>query len=410
MRSRLPLVLSLLVSTTVLTSALATRAEAVPEPPVPVAGLTFAGHGFGHGIGMSQYGAQGRAIQGWTASQILGFYYPGTTVGQAGGYIRVWLKGDQDADTIVMPRIGLSIADYGKGRVYRLPTTIGAKAWKLTGSGFSSGFRISYLKNGWHRYLPGGHSLVGYAEFRNTRTYTVTVRMPGGDKTYRGAIQRRNGHTINRTGFDSYVKGVVPREMPPTWRLEALKAQAVAARTYGASRLDKAPTSTWDVRDTTDDQVYGGMSAETAKTNQAVAETAGQLLTFGGVPANAKFSSSNGGWTVDGGSPYLPAQQDTFEGFAGVLQTWHYTPAAGVLQAKLSALAANAKYHTAIGVLDSVQVVSRDGHGDDWGGRALTVQLNGTKDNAPTMVQVDGTDFRFALSLRSTWFQMSTSP
>src|SRR5689334_19365014 len=314
MRSRFTLVLSLLVSTTLLGAAAPARATV--EPPVLISGNpTFAGHGFGHGIGMSQYGAQGRAIKNQTAAQILAFYYPGTTLAAQAGYIRVWLKGDLDSDTIVLPKSGLSIADYGKGKQYKLPTTLGAKAWKLTGTGFDSGFKLSYQNNGWHPYLPGGHALVGLAEFRNTVSYTVTVRMPGGDRSYRGAIRRSNGHTINRTGFDSYAKGVVPAEMPPSWRLEALKAQAIAARTYGASRLDTTLTSTWDVRDTTDDQVYGGMAVETTKTTQAVSETAGQILTYGtpAKPADAKFSSSNGGWTVDGGQPYLPAQQDTFE-------------------------------------------------------------------------------------------------
>jgi stage II sporulation protein D len=402
MRSRFSLVLTLLVSTTLLVTSVPAQAV-VPEPQVSLAGgITFAGHGFGHGIGMSQYGAQGRALKNQTASQILGFYYPGTTLAQASGYIRVWLKGDLDSDTIVLPKSGLSIADYGKGKVYKLPTTLGAKAWKLIGSGFDSGFKVSYQNNGWHPYLPGGHALVGLAEFRNTTSFTVTVRMPGGDKSYRGAIRRSNSKTINRTGFDSYVKGVVAAEMPSTWRLEALKSQAIAARTYGASRLDTDPSSTWDVRDTTDDQVYGGMSSETTKTTQAVTSTAGQILTFGGEPADAKFSSSNGGWTVDGGTSYLPAQADTFEGYAGVLQTWHYTAPEATLKSKLAAYLKTPPYNTDIGTPQWVQVLARDGHGE-WNGRVTSIKVHGTMGE----ITITGSAFRFALSLRSSWFQMS---
>ncbi|RNL78594.1 SpoIID/LytB domain-containing protein [Nocardioides marmorisolisilvae] len=405
MRSRFTLVLTLLVSTTFLGAAPA-HAD---EPKVSVYGTTtFTGHGFGHGRGMSQYGARGRAIKAWKASSILNFYYPGTTLSNASGDIRIWLKGDIDSDTIVLPKAGLSITDSATGKTYKLPTTIGATSWRLTGSGASSGFKLSYSKNGWHSYLPGGHSLSGYGEFR-TSAYTITVKMPGGNKSYRGAIQRRNGHTINRTSFDSYVKGVVAAEMPPTWPMEALKSQAIAARTFGAysKATSSGPSDTWNVDDTTNYQVYGGLAAETSRTNQAVVGTAGKILTYAGAPDNGgpaytQFSSSNGGWTVAGDTkPYLVAAQDTYEQYgSNPYANWTYAPSQSTLQTKLEALASDKG--TDIGTLKYLQVVDRDGHGE-WGGRVLDIRLIGTK----ASIVVGGSDLRFAIGLRSTWFQLA---
>jgi len=408
MRSRFSVVLTLLISTTLLGPAAPAHAD---EPTVPVNGTTtFTGHGFGHGRGMSQYGAQGRAIKGITAASILSFYYPGTTLSTTSGYIKVWLKGDIDTDTIVLPKSGLELADYGAGRAYKLPTTLGAKAWKLSGSGSSSGFKVSYQNNGWHSYLPGGKSLVGYGEFRNAVSYAVTVRMPGGDKNYRGAVQRRNSHTINRTGIDSYIRGVVPTEMPATWRLEALKAQSIAARTFAAyERQDSSgPSDTYNVDDTTNSQVYGGMSVETTKTNQAVTATASKILRYSGAPENGgpaytQFSSSNGGWTVAGATkPYLVDTADSFEQYSSnPYSTWTYAAPQTTLQTKLRSLAIS--QGTDVGTVTGLAVVARDGHGQ-WGGRVTSIRIIGTGGKS---IVVDGSALRFAIGLRSTWFSLA---
>ena len=251
--------------------------------------------------------------------------------------------------------------------------------------------------------------MVGYGEFRTT-SYTITVRMPGGSKSYRGLIQRRNGHTINRTSYDSYVKGVVAAEMPNTWRIEALKSQAIAARTFAAYSVkdSSGPSDTWNVYDTTQYQVYGGIAYETSRTNQAVAGTAGKILTFAGAPENGgpaytQFSSSNGGWTVAGATkPYLVAKQDTYEQYAGnPYSTWTYAPSASTLRSKLQALAI--KQGTNIGTLTGLQTVARDGNGQ-WGGRVTDIRLIGTGGKS---IVVGGSDFRFAIGLRSTWFSLA---
>lgn len=421
MRSRFSVVLILLISTTLLVASRPAQAVPVDEPAVPVAGgVTLDGRGFGHGVGMSQYGAQGRAIQGGKAAGILSFYYPGTKLSTGTGEIKVWIRADNDGDLVVVAKKGLQIKDFGTGKAYTLPS-IGAVAWKIYPSPSTGKFRVSYQKNGWHPYALGGKaSLVGYGEFRSS-SYAVTLRTPSGDRGYRGAVQLRPSTTvsppykvINRTGLESYVKGVLASEMPSTWRREALKAQAIAARSYALFEKAATPlTDTYHVDDTTSSQVYKGMAGETTTTNEIVAATAGTALKYdfpsdnpdkGFVYAFTQFSASNGGWVAAGSQPYLLAKQDTFEQYAKAPGPWSYSPGQATLQTKLAALAKNPKYpyKTDIGTLLSVQVLTRDGNGPG-GGRALTVKLDGSTAD----VTVSGSHFRTALSLRSTWFTIS---
>jgi SpoIID/LytB domain protein len=399
MRSRFLLVLGLLVTGTFVGTA--RPAAAAPEQVIPISGgITITGHGFGHGRGMSQYGAQGRAIQGVKWPQIVDFYYPGTTLTTVSGELTVLITADDDTDTVVLPKTGLSIADYGAGKVYTLPTTIGAKAWKLYAS--NGKFKVSYQNNGWHAYAPGGNpTLVGMGEFR-TKSYTVTLRTPDGDRTYRGAIRRTHGHSVNRTGIESYVKGVVAREMPASWRLEALSAQAVAARTYAAYYRANPKDATYDLCDTTACQVYGGLADETVKTTEAVTRTAGKVLgsTYPDDHgyAIAEFSSSNGGWTTAGQTrPYLQAKQDTFEQYASNPNANWSVP--------LNAAALQAKYGGTLGTLKSLQVLARTGDGD-WGGRVTDIKLWGTKNGVTTSVTLGGSQFRSDLGLKSTYFTL----
>ena len=119
---------------------------------------------------------------------------------------------------------------------------------------------------------------------------------------YRGAIDFRAGvfsgvDAVNSLPLDSYLRGVVPDESPPSWPLEALKAQAVAARTYAVATMK--PAATFDLYPDTRSQVYGGVAAEVASTNQAVAETRGEVVTYDGQPVVTYFFSTSGGRTED---------------------------------------------------------------------------------------------------------------
>jgi stage II sporulation protein D len=101
---------------------------------------------------------------------------------------------------------------------------------------------------------------------------------------------------VNELGLDAYLLGVVPVEMPSSWPVEALKAQAIAARSYAARRL-RPGESTYDVFDDTRSQVYRGSEAERAATNAVVAATSGRILKSGSAIANALFHSTGGGAT-----------------------------------------------------------------------------------------------------------------
>ncbi len=144
-----------------------------------------------------------------------------------------------------------------------------------------------------------------------------------GYKWYGGFEYRRstggNINVINVVPIDDYVKGVLPYEMSPTWPLEALKAQAVCARTYALMQTKHYKSYKFDVCNTIDCQVYYGANNASAVTDQASEETYGMVMTHNGELANTFYYSSNGGasessenvWTM--ALPYLIGKQDPFE-------------------------------------------------------------------------------------------------
>jgi len=135
---------------------------------------------------------------------------------------------------------------------------------------------------------------------------------------YRGSLRVvANGDVLmvlNVVDLESYLRGVVPAEMQAIWPLEALRAQAVAARTYTLANLD--PAGAYDVCATTDCQVYRGMAIEHPRTDQAIADTAGQVLTYEGLFARTFYHSDSGGVIASSAEvwgmsiPYLSAFRD----------------------------------------------------------------------------------------------------
>lgn len=121
------------------------------------------------------------------------------------------------------------------------------------------------------------------------------------DKWYRGILRIQNNDgaitVINDLGMEHYIQGVLGAEMPSSWETEALKAQAIAARTYAAANYGKHCADGFDLSDTQLDQVYNGISAETLSTNRAVYETNGIIMTYDNKPITAMYSSSAGGRT-----------------------------------------------------------------------------------------------------------------
>ncbi len=130
---------------------------------------------------------------------------------------------------------------------------------------------------------------------------------------YRGKLMVKNVGgkltVINDINLEEYLKGVVPAEMPSSWESEALKAQAIAARSYALANLGKQSKYGYDLKDNTEDQAYGGASSETSKTNKAVEDTLGLVLTYDMKIISAYYSASAGGMTNTsswgGNVPYL---------------------------------------------------------------------------------------------------------
>ena len=120
-------------------------------------------------------------------------------------------------------------------------------------------------------------------------------------KWYRGKLLIKNVNggltVINDISVEEYIRGVVPSEMSPSWEYEALKAQAIAARSFALANLGKQAKYGYDLKDNTEDQAYNGASGETDKTNRAVNETEGLVLTYDMKIISAYYSASAGGYT-----------------------------------------------------------------------------------------------------------------
>ncbi len=271
----------------------------------PASTLYVTGGGYGHGIGMSQYGADGYALHGWTYQQILGHYYTGTAIGQT-----------SPAQTV---RVLL-----GSGpAAFAGATKVGNKALNP-----SLTYDVVPLANGSLKIVnQSTRKAVGTFSAPLTATGPVPLSLAGLG-TYRGSLEfRPNGsggvYTVNVVGLDDYVQGVIAAEMPSTWAAEALKAQAVAARTY-AITTDVAG-GFYNLYPDTRSQMYRGVGAETPATDAAVAATSGQIVTYAGAPAVTYFFASSGGYTENvedawpGATPdpWLRGVPDPYDGAAG---------------------------------------------------------------------------------------------
>ncbi len=378
------------VSSALVMSPLSAAAEEVPA----AANYTVTGHGYGHAHGLSQYGALGAANQGVRWKQILGFYYPGTQLGRARGTLKVLITGDTSKDVMVDARDGLRLHRLAGGKTYVLAKVRPrASRWRIMPKGQKS--VVSFKARGgagWTKWT----SFAGTAEFTGGNQ-PLTLRLPGkGTAEYRGALRSVEKHTVNVLPLDRYVQGVVPREVPAEWPADAVRAQAVAARSYAAYERANA-TGYYDICDTESCQVYGGVADEQPASNAAVKATKGRVITYQGAPAFTQFSSSNGGWSSAGSQPYLVAQQDPYEASSGNPNaTWTVTVTSAQIE----------KAWPAVGKLSSLSF-TRDGNGD-LGGRVTSVTLTGSLGGLPTSVKVSGDDFRFRLGpLRSTWLKLT---
>ncbi|MEO6712661.1 MAG: SpoIID/LytB domain-containing protein [Mycobacteriales bacterium] len=378
------------------------------------------GHGWGHGRGMSQYGALGAAGAGVGYTQILDFYYPGTAhTGGIGGSMRTRLDVDDTIDTVVAAVAGLAVTDVPSGGHWVLPVSPSILRWRIAIAADSTLRVQSYDGTTWTNYAPGG--IAGFGGPVQFDSAPIQLFLADGRRRdYRGAMQAvrtsaTTQATVNVASLEDYLKGVVPRESPSWFHPEALRAQSVAARTYSAwKRNNSGAGSQWDICDTTQCQVYFGQreysatgsvtELEQASTTAAVDATAGIVRTYNGVPAFTEFSSSNGGWSVGTSQPYMVAKADPWDGLDK--RNTHHAWTANIAVTAIEAA------YPAAGRLARVRITGRDGNGE-WGGRVLGVVIEGTDAaGAATSVTTDGNTFyqQFDTPLvggmRSRWWRI----
>ena len=248
--------------------------------------FTIRGAGFGHGVGMSQYGAYGFALNGTGYRDILSHYYTGTAIGthDPNRRVRVLLQSTRGAASFT-GAVRAGSRRLAPSRTYFVQRR---------------GARVQLLS-------PRRKRMGTYPVLRVTgRSGVVTLRGRAANGrsngAYRGAIDFSPGafsgvDAVNALTLDTYLRGVVPDESPPSWPIEALKAQAVAARTYAIATMK--PTAGFDLYPDTRSQVYGGVAAEQASTNAAIAQTRGEVVTYNGAPVVTYFFSTSGGRTED---------------------------------------------------------------------------------------------------------------
>lgn len=368
---------------------------------------TVHGRGSGHGRGMSQYGAQGAALQGLSYEQILAFYYPGTDFARAKGRVRVLISADWSSDLQVRPERGLGVRDRSDGANWRLPVRDRINRWRMTPARDGSTAVQFHTRSGWHRWDPPDRRETFRSDGEFYARDPMTLLVPGGrdviGKRYRGVLRSVRPYpgaavrdTVNLVPMDQYVRGVLPYEMSSSWKTAALRSQAVAARSYAAWQRSQDPDRYYQLCDTSACQVYGGVRAERRTTNRAVEATARRILTYRGDPAFTQFSASSGGWTAAGNTAYLPAKRDRHDNYPGnSVHSWTVKVDAGSLE----------RAHPEIGRLIDVRVTRRDGHGT-WNGRVGQVVLDGSSGTA----YMTGEDFRWHFGLRSTLFNIEPTP
>ena len=338
------------------------------------------GGGFGHGVGMSQYGAYGFALHGESYQFILGHYYQGTSL--------TAINPNQTVRVLIgTGSASFSGANKAGGRSVKPGTT----------------FSVQALSGGQLALVGPAGKRIGTFSAPLTVSGTGPLTVPG-HGSYRGALEfRPDGsggvETVDALGVDDYVRGVVAAEMPSSWSAQALDAQAVAARTFALT--SDVGGSAYQLYSDTRSQQYGGVGAETARTDAAVAATRVEILTYQGKPAITYFFSSSGGWTENvqdafpGATPepWLRAVPDPYDGAGGdPYHLWVYRLSVATAAAKLSGLVK--------GTLVGIQVTKHSGASP----RVVTAAVVGTSG----LTTATGNDLEQRFGLRSTLATFTT--
>ncbi|HET6969019.1 MAG TPA: SpoIID/LytB domain-containing protein, partial [Ornithinibacter sp.] len=398
---------------------------------VPV--LVLEGTGWGHGVGLSQWGAESLARAGRTTEEILGTFYPGVRLGEAQGTIRVAVhQPGASTTTLTFPQGGEVRSARSGPQADGFPVRVGP------------GGRVRITYDGAYRVAPlmSAQSTAAAVPFRQdpcslvgvcpptvpTTPSSTTTTAPagggggpgtggggGGDRAgqtasssapvfavaasggvtrvddrgraYRGALEANGGgalRLVNLVDVEDYLRGM--SEVPGTWPAAAVQAQTIAARTYAL----RAMQASGEICDDARCQVYVGATAESPGQDAAVAATTHRVITYGGTLAAAVYSADAGGVSAN-----------TFEGFGTPDGTYPYlrniayptdNPLPWKVVVGLDEVARRLGYP---GSLTAVRVAEAGPSA-----RALSVALDGSAGRRT----IDGRGFARALALRSTRF------
>jgi len=355
----------ILCSAAAVSAGPAAAAPSFTAPAGSGALFVFSGHGWGHGVGMSQYGAYGYALHGASFQQILAHYYPGTTLAPATGTKFRVLLADRKNKVTISSTVPFTVADGAGSRVALQPGAVT----------FGPSLQVD------------GQTLTAPLTFLPGKGGPLTLVHP-----YRGQIQvdvvDGKLRAVNIVALEQYLYGVVPSEMPSNWAGQALEAQAVAARSYAlATRKVGAP---YDAYADSRSQVYLGLSNESPATTAAVNATKGQALFYGGKVATTFFYSTSGGetesaldWTGTA-LPYLISVPDPYD----TISPYHnWGPVPVTAQTIVKALRVTGP------ITDATTTMNAAGR---VGKLTLMTPL------AP--LTVSAATLRTAIGLRSTWF------
>ena len=339
----------------------------------PKTTFTIRGAGFGHGVGMSQYGAMGYASHGWSAAQILGHYYTGTSLGTTdpNRQMRIQLAASTAAARISgAVQAGSHKLDPALTYVVRRR---GISQVELSSDGKQVGLFTAPLQVAG---LNGVTALANRGSYRGILEFAPNV--------FNGLS------VVNVVGLEDYLQGVVPAESPASWPAEALKAQAIAARTYAITTSRGAD---FDAYADTRSQVYAGVGVETPASNAAVAATRGQVVTYGGQPVVTYFFSTSGGQTEDVENttlgtepkPWLVSVEDDYDDVSP-RHRWDLPMTMDQVARKLGGLVR--------GSFRGIRVVKRG-----VSPRIVSAEVVGSRGT----VAVDGATLRARLGLFDTW-------
>lgn len=409
----------------VLSFLLATVTSASADPVIP-ANFTFQGSGYGHGVGMSQIGARGQALEGKTAYEILRYYYSYVTIEPVRddrmmrvniGHFLTSFSVRTDTPLGQMQIFAGDINDTTSTEAIKVIPAKSNLSFTLLGnlafpSVISPDGTVEPLPSGtsWTIRWTGTRHLPGVASVVSAKSGTAVTKYRYGQIQIKLVRTTALGYRIEVTNtvrlHDEYLWGI--GEVPSSWPLAALQAQAIASRTYALSKAGVIKTGCdCDIYGASQDQTFSGYSKETEATygklwkaavnSTSTDETTGLAILFNSQPISAYFFSSSGGQTESSRDAWGTALPYAMS----VPDPWSINPQLNSRYALWIRPIAQAVVASAFGLPDvaSIQVAGHRASGTVM--KVVGVSRAGKK------VTLAGEVFRSRTKLPSTWFDLS---